>query len=165
MSVTYTTREARRLLGMRLLAQGRGVNDVARSLDVPQSTVSGWKARLAQDGPQAVKDRPRSGRPKRLTPEQVDQLREALDAGPLAAGYRTDLWTLPRIRQLIHDRFDVDFNVNYLGTFIKRLGYSRQKPATQARQQDPAEVERFRTQTWPEVLKKGSRGCCHSDAR
>jgi transposase len=151
----YHTREAQRLSGMRLLEQGLGVNEVARRLDVAHSTVSGWKRRLEDGGMAAVKDRPRSGRPPKLDETQRQQLIEILKAGPLAAGFSNDHWTLKRVASVIERELGIHFHPNYVGDLLHAIGYSPQKPMRRARQRNEKEIEEFRNQTWPEIKKKG----------
>src|ERR1035441_4841669 len=45
------------------------------------------------------------GRPSGLEEAQRRELMQALKAGALADGFPTDLWTLPRVGQLIERRF------------------------------------------------------------
>ncbi len=154
-TIKYHAREAQRLAGMRLLEQGLGVNDVARRLDVAHSTVSGWKRRLEDGGMAAVKDRPRSGRPPKLDDAQREQLIEILKAGPLAAGFSNDHWTLRRVASVIARELGVHFHPRYVGNLLHAIGYSPQKPMRRARQRNEKDIEEFHNQTWPNILKKG----------
>lgn len=88
--------ERRRLQAGRLL-QGVSKAEVARRLGVAPSTVTGWAQRLEQGGLEALKSRGRWGRRRGLDDAQRQALAEALKAGALAAGFATELWTLPRI--------------------------------------------------------------------
>jgi transposase len=142
---------------MRLLEHGQSVMEVAHSLGVAHSTVSGWKARLEADGAGAVKDKPRSGRPPKLSPPQREELVRCLEEGPLAHGYKSDLWTLPRVKRLIQERFGVSYHVNHLGELLRSLGFTPQRPARRSRQRDPEKVRQFREERWPEIKKKGRR--------
>ena len=155
--IRYTPQEAKRLAGMRLLERGQSVMQVSRALGTAHSTVSAWKVRLETEGPKAIKDKPRSGRPPKLDPAQRDELIQCLEGGALAHGYSSDLWTLPRVKRLIRDRFGVHFHVNSLGELLRSLGFSPQKPARRSRQRDSEKVKEFREVRWPKLKKRGPR--------
>ena len=89
--------ERRRLQAGRLLRKGVSKAEVARRLGVAPSTVTGWAQRLEQGGLEALKSRGRWGQRRGLDDAQRQALAEALKAGALAAGFATELWTLPRI--------------------------------------------------------------------
>ena len=52
-----------------------------------------------------------------------------LDAGPAAEGWADQCWTLPRIAEVVHERFGVDYTLPGLDLLLHRLGWSVQVPA------------------------------------
>ena len=52
--------------------------------------------------------------------------------GAKAAGFPTDLWTCPRVTQLIQARFGVRHHVDHISRFLHLLGWSPQKPQRRA---------------------------------
>ena len=103
--------EARRLEGGRLLRAGRLTHpQIALRLGVSLRTVRQW-ARQLREHPssdlKALRSRPRSGRPPRLSAAQWRATLKVLRKGALKAGYETDRWTLRRIRDLIRRQFGV----------------------------------------------------------
>lgn len=165
---TYTEREAVRLVGLRMLAEGRDGEEVEDVLHVCADTVGKWRRRLREAGgdPEAAAaDAPRCGRPQKLSATQKEDLKRILLAGAEAAGFDSDLWTLPRVRSVIHDRFGVDFHVDHLGRLLHRIGFSPQKPVLRAVQRDEESIREFRDETWPDLVKKGAHrtpSCCAS---
>ena len=161
-TVRYTKQEAIRSTGMKMLARGDRVCDVARALDVAQSTVSTWKLRVETRGADDIKDHARSGRPRFLTDEQRELLVEYLEQGAQRYGFSTDAWTLARVAKLISLKFDVEYHPNYLGDLLRTLGFTPQKPNTVARQRDQKAVQRFREKQWPSIKKGEAKECCHT---
>lgn len=150
--------EKRRLKGGKLLARGVAPSEVARRLGVARQTVAGWQRRLAKGGRDALK-RGELGRPRELDTGQERELGKVLMAGALAAGYPTELWTLPRIGKLIANRFGVKYSTGHLWHLLRRLGFSCQKPEKRATQRDETEITRWKRHTWPALKKKpGERG-------
>src|SRR2546430_2180225 len=93
--------EARRLDGARLLQRGVMPTEVARRLRGSRTAVWGGGQGLGAGGRRAVGKAPGTGRPPQLSEAEKKQLVEALEAGALAQGYATDLWTLARVGKLI----------------------------------------------------------------
>ncbi len=103
---------------------------------------------------EALRRRPAPGRPPRLTAEQRQQLPERLAQGAEANGFRGDVWTLPRVAQLIKDQFGVVYSSVHAGRLLRQLGWSRQEPVVRATQRKEAAIQEWQTERWP-VLKKG----------
>ena len=123
--------EKRRLKGAKLLARGVSKSDVAQQLGVARQTMAAWEQRLAEGGRKALK-RGELGRPRQLNAEQERELGKIIMTGALAAGFPTELWTLPRIGKVIAQRFGVEYSVGHLWHLLRRLGFSCQKPSTRA---------------------------------
>ena len=148
--------EARRMLAARLLQQAFGVSEVARLLGVSKGSVSGWKEKLDQGGVEALKAKPHPGRKPRLSKRQKEQVVKLLLRGARKAGYANDLWTCPRVADVIFRRFGVDYHPNHVGEVLRKLGWSWQKPEHRARERNPTAIARWRSAEWPRI-KKGDR--------
>lgn len=64
-----------------------------------------WERTRKENGVQSLERVEAPGRPQRLSEAQLKELAKVLKAGTLAAGYATEMWTLPRIGALIQGRF------------------------------------------------------------
>lgn len=64
------------------------------------------------------------GRPTKLDERRRRRLEELLLKGPLAAGFATDLWTCPRVAELIERNFEVAYHVDLVGRLLHELGRS-----------------------------------------
>jgi len=73
-------------------------------------------------------------------------------------GFPNELWTAGRVAQLIERTFGVHFHPNYLSTWLARRRISPQKPEKQARERDPAKIERWLANEAVEVKKKSLPG-------
>jgi transposase len=80
---------------------------------VSRQSVSRWASRVADGGQQALKATG-VGRPAQLGAEARGELVRLLKQGALAAGFATELWTLPRIRLLIARHLGVDYSEAHL---------------------------------------------------
>ena len=81
-------------------------------------------------------------------------MKQTLIKGARAAGFPTELWTLSRVKKVVEKEFDVTYHIGHLWRVLRELGFSAQKPAKRAREQDETAVETFRAKAWPAVKKK-----------
>ncbi len=149
--------ERRRRRGGRLLAAGVLQAEVARRVGVSRQSVSRWEKVRQDGGIEALRRAKRFGRPRRLSEGQCGELIRHLEAGALAAGFATELWTLPRIARLIEERFSVHLTEPSVWRLLGALGWSVQRPTGQARQRDERAIRTWKAKRWP-ALKKSRRG-------
>ena len=149
--------EQRRRLAAELLRRGIRPAEVARRVKSSRQSVMRWSRLLEENGLRSLRRADRVGRPPTLTDRQLEQLAKHLKAGSLAAGYATDMWTLPRIGALIEREFAVRLASSSVWRNLRRMGWSAQRPASRARQQNPMAVKQWKETRWPS-LKKPLRG-------
>jgi transposase len=146
--------EQRRRRAMTLLEQGLAPVIVARRLGVDRRSVRRWKAAVRRQGPGALAARRAPGRPPKLTARHRHRLEQSLLAGAQAAGFDSDLWTCPRVAQLIRQRFGIGYHVDHWGRLLRSLGWSPQRPERRARERDEEEIRRWIKAEWPRIKKK-----------
>jgi transposase len=129
--------EQRRKRGMRLLAADVWPAEVARRVGVSRQSVLRWSKLHAKGGMAALQRPKRFGRPPKLDDAQRAELIKALKAGALAAGFTSELWTLPRIGMLIKERFGVEFSQSSVWRTLQQMGWSVQRPTARI-DQEPA---------------------------
>jgi len=145
--------EQRRLRAVTFLQNGLQPVEIARKIEVDRRSVRRWKAAFLKDGLGAIRAKLLSGRPSKLDPAAKKTLEVTLLQGARAAGYATDLWTCPRVAQVIHKIFGVRYHVDHIGRFLHSLGWSPQKPQRRAIERDEAAIQRWVKATWPKVKK------------
>jgi transposase len=91
------------------------------------------------------------GRPLRLSDAQCEELAQQLKVGTLAVGFPTELWILPRISQLIEQRFVVRLTQPSVGRLLRAFGWSVQQPTGQARQRDEKVIRTWKAKGWLEL--------------
>jgi len=145
--------ERRRMRAIRLFEQGETQAAVARRLKVSRTTAMRWAQAWEEEGREGLRAAGRAGRKPRLSSDQLDVLEQALLQGPLAFGYATELWTLPRVAELIHRLTEVRYHPGHVWRVMRQLGWSLQKPTTRARERDEEAIQRWVKATWPAVKK------------
>lgn len=149
----FSAMEERRREAARLLRQGVSQAEVARRTAVSRQSVSRWAAMLEQEGLRGLHRAGRAGRKPRLDERQRQTLVRLLQRGPEAAGFPTGLWTVPRVAQLIDERFGVSYGNTRVWQVLRQLGFTPQRPAGKARQRDEAGIEAWKRKRWPRVKK------------
>jgi transposase len=71
--------------------------------------------------------------------------------GPLAQGYRTNLWTTARIAEIVERVFGVRYHPDQIGRLMHSLGWPPQKPERRALKHDEDEIERWKQKEWPRI--------------
>src|SRR4030042_4370852 len=120
--------EERRRSVAAFLKQKLSLHEIARRIGCHASSVRRWRNALQSGGQEALKAKPASGRPPRLTSKQKRQLVRLLIQGAMAHGYRTELWTTQRIADLIERHLGVRYHRNNVGNLLHQIGWSHQKP-------------------------------------
>jgi len=146
--------EVRRRLAVGMLAKGMSTRKVAELIGASESSVKRWKAAWKKGGVAALAAKPHPGRPPRLSSAQLRRLEKLLLRGPIAAGYSTDLWTCPRIAEVIVQRFGVRYHEAHVWKLLRKLGWSCQRPERRARERDEAAIRRWRERDWPRIKKE-----------
>lgn len=146
--------EAIRLRCVELWESGWSNSDIATALDRSVRTVQKWVKIARDQGIDSLKAKPHPGATPKLSDEQMQDLCNRLVAGALASGYSTDLWTCPRIAEMIFKVYGVTYHVDYLGQLLKSLGFSCQKPQRVAAERDQARISRWMTHDWERIKKR-----------
>ena len=165
------TRDARRLpqaaqeelrrRAVALVGEGRSQTEVAVILDVSRQSVSEWVRahRLGGDGAlSAGKRGRRPGEKTALLAWQQAQIAKAIcEKNPdqlLLPGF---LWTRALVCELIDRRFGIRVAEKTAGRYLRAWGFSPQKPARRALEQNPEIVARWLDERYPEIEARAYR--------
>jgi len=153
---TQTELEKRRRRAIQLLKKGQAsLSAIARWLGASKSSVSRWMKAYQEKGVKGLKPKTVPGRPPKLLPAQREKLNQLLLAGPLSSGYRTDLWTLQRVAQIIQKNFGVQYHPNHVWRLLLAMGWSCQKPERRALERNEKEIAHWKRYRWPHIKKRG----------
>ena len=116
--------EARRQRAIQMLADELSLNEIARRIGCNASSVMRWRDRWDALGDEGLKVRSSSGRPPKMNEQQKGELLQLLLQGPMAFGWRTDVWTTRRISTLIHKKFSIDYHFTHVARILHALDWS-----------------------------------------
>jgi transposase len=152
--------ERRRRRAVSLLEQGESPAVVARILGVTRSSLHRWR-RMARHS-QGLDAKSASGAKRRLTDAQLSELEGLLNQGAPAHGFPNELWTAARVAQVIRRHFGVSYHPDYVLRLLRRrLDWTCHKPQRRARQRNDKEVERWKADEFPRILREAWRRHAH----
>jgi len=128
--------------------------DIAVAMGVTKGAVSQWLKRAREGGIDALRHCKAPGASPRLTPEQRAQLPQLLAQGAQSLGFPGDLWTLPRVTEVVRREFGVSYDPSQVSRILKLCGWSRQKPLRRATQRNEEAIQRWKEERWPELKKR-----------
>ncbi|MFZ0887836.1 MAG: winged helix-turn-helix domain-containing protein [Candidatus Binataceae bacterium] len=146
--------ERRRQRAIGLLKEGHAPVEVARMVGVDRRSVRRWNAVYRVEGAGGLAARPVPGRPSKLTARQRAQLEGIVLRGAGASGFESDLWSCPRVAQVIARRFGIGYHVDHIGRLLRSLGWTPQRPSRRALERNEEGIQRWIKQDWPRIKKK-----------
>lgn len=150
--------EWRRFRAWELHEAGWSQARIAEALGVTGGAVSQWFKKVREAGLGALRSRrEESGRRPGLTDEDLAHLAACLKQGPEAYGFRGEVWTQPRVREVIRKAFDITYTPRHVGRLLQKMGWTRQKPAERADQRDEDAVTEWCAETLPALKKRPPR--------
>ena len=152
--------ERRRRRAVELLEQGEAPAVVARILGVRPTSLRRWR-RLARQA-EGLTAKPVRGARRRLTDLQLGELEQLLRQGPTRHGFPNELWTSARVAQIIRRHFGVRYHKDYVRRLLRRrLNWTSHKPQRRARERNDKEVERWKADEYPRILRAAFRRGAH----
>jgi transposase len=153
--------EALRLRALHARQLGYAVGDIAAILGVREETVSRWCSRYARGGQEALPG-DRTGRPigsgRRLTGDQGRAIQQAIETqAPQKLGIDSALWTRQAVRELIEQQVGIRLPIRTVGEYLRRWGFTPQKPVRKAYKQDPEAVAEWLARTYPEIERRAAK--------
>jgi len=145
--------EHRRCLAVRRVLEGFSTEEVAEFLDVDARSVRRWWAIFAREGWTGLLAQPIAGRPGKLTRTQEKIVLRWLGDSPSEFDFPTELWTAERVAKLIRQEWNISFNPRYLPRWLKRRGFSPQKPERVPRERNDELIAGWVRADWPRIKK------------
>lgn len=150
--------ERRRRLAVARLNADYTQQEVADFFGVDIRSVQRWAKAYREHGAAGLKAKPHPGRTPTLDAEQEREVLSWFSRSPREFGFPTDLWSAPRVTQLIQRVFHKKFHPHYVNQWLAERRITSQKPERQARERDDREARRWLREEWPRIKKVRSGG-------
>lgn len=146
---------------IRLRKKGYPNKEVAAILDVSAEHCSRIWSAYQKNGNKAVKLRKRGskrGDRRTLSKEQELEIRRTIvDKSPDQLKFSWALWTRQAIQELIARRYKIKMPMTTIADYLKRWGFTAQRPTKKAWQQDSKRVAIWLEEEYPSVSRRAGR--------
>lgn len=151
-------RHERRVQVIRLRKAGRTYDEIAAQTGLSRTGVFNICKRHEAGGAKPLKDAPggRKVGDKRLLDAQREATVRRLiaDKTPDQLKMPYALWTRAAVGQLVEQRFGIRLPVRTVGLYLKRWGFTPQKPMKKAYEQSPAAVKKWLDEEYPVIAAR-----------
>ena len=140
---------------VKLFLIGKNPTDISKDLGVSRQSVYNWVKKHSESGASGLKIHKR-GRPKgtQLQPWQSAQIVNIIKSYcPDELSMPFFLWTREVVGLLIQDKFKIKLSKWTVGRYLAKWGFSPQKPARRAIEQNPKAIERWFEIEYPAIQK------------
>jgi len=116
--------QSRRLLSLAAVRDGKDRGEAAKIGGMDRQTLRDWVHRFNAAGPEGLFDKWTDGPKSRLSAEQLAELAKIVEAGPDREKDGVVRWRRLDLKRVIAEKFSVEFHERYVGTLLKKLGFS-----------------------------------------
>lgn len=152
------TLETLRTQAIRLRQEGMTFVEIGKIIGVRRNTVSAWWKAYEEEGKKGLKVKKRgrrAGDNRTLSAEQEKEIQRLIvDKAPNQYKLNFALWTREAVRNLIHDQWGLQMPIRTVGEYLKRWGFTPQKPLKRAYERRPAEVRRWLDEAYPVIAAR-----------
>jgi transposase len=117
---TKDVRVFRRAQAVREVVKGRRVKAVSTSFAFTYSALRKWIGRFVHEGPQGLVDRPRPGRPRKVTEAVSTCILHLVDQDPVAHGALSSQWNCRELGTAVAHHTGVKLHPDTIRGVLKR---------------------------------------------
>jgi transposase len=157
-------REQVRMQAVEMFEQRVPAAEIAARLRVTARSVCRWRQAWLAGGAAGLASKGQAAR-CRLDEAQLAELETVLEAGPLAAGFSDQRWTLARVGGLIEKKFGMHYTLPGVWYLLRRLGWTCQMGARRAIERDDGAIEVWKKETWSRAGRRRRPSAAGSSSR
>jgi transposase len=154
-TVDSKTRTVIRNRALQQIQQGVKKKVVALNYGVNVNTITSWVKKHNSKGSKGLVDNKRgvkSEKKKLLSSgQEKDVQKMILDTMPDQLKLPYSLWTRKAVMELIEREFGIKMAINTTGDYLRKWGFTPQKPKKRAYEQNPKQVQKWLEQEYPAI--------------
>jgi transposase len=158
-SISSSAQEHLRQIAVKAVLDGKKQKEVALVLGLTPETICRWVKAYRLQGQGALKSK-QKGRPlggKLKTWQAAQIAKTVIDHHPEQLKLPFYLWTREAVALLIKRRFGLQLSVWTVGRYLKRWGFTPQKPARRAWEQNPEQVRQWLEKEYPTIRRQAQK--------
>lgn len=156
-SLSAETQEDIRIKAIQAVLAGSKQVEVAKMFGVTRQAVGKWYKKYKEEGFKLLKAK-KQGKPKsegKLKPWQCAQIAKiVIDRNPEQLKLPFSLWTREAVANLIKNKFGITLSRWTVGRYLKKWGFTPQKPLKKAYEQDSKTVDKWLKENYPTIKEK-----------
>jgi transposase len=154
-TVDSKTRTVIRKRALQQIQQGVKKKVVALNYGVNVNTITSWVKKHNSKGSKGLVDNKRGvkSEEKKLlsSGQEKDVQKMILDTMPDQLKLPYSLWTRKAVMELIEREFGIKMAINTTGDYLRKWGFTPQKPKKRAYEQNPKQVQKWLEQEYPAI--------------
>jgi transposase len=156
--LSIDAQEERRKTIVRMRKQGKKLWEIEEAVSLSRTAVCKALKTYREGGWKALRGKKRGtlkGQNRHLTSDQERRIKaKIIDRRPEQLKLDFALWTRGAVRQLILLECEIDMPIRTVGEYLKRWGFTPQKPVKFAYERQPEKVKEWMDNTFPEIREK-----------
>ena len=151
-------KEAMRTLAISMYNKNITQKDISLFLGVRTNTISDWVKLYKQHGKKGLKEVKR-GRKKGYgkllsSAQELEVQKMIIDKMPDQLKLPYALWTRKAIKDLIKRTYKIDIAIRTMGDYLKRWGFTPQKPKKKAYEQNSKAINKWLKYEYPKIMQQ-----------
>ena len=150
-----------RLVAVNAVSRGISQREAAKIFGVTYQIVCEWVKRSRNSGNKSLIGDKRGrlfGEKRLLQQEEENKICNIIkDKFPDDFNINSSLWTRKSIRLLISQELNFDLPLSTIGEYLRRWGFSAQKPKKQAYEQQPEKIQEWLSNEYPKIEQKAKK--------
>lgn len=126
MSSSNETKYLFRVFAVNMVLSGTPASQVGASAGYSKAAVTNWVKTVDEKGFEALRVQQRSGRPSKLSEQQLEEIDAVLQTDP--KDHDLKVWDGPSLSSYIKSHYNVDIGVRQCQRLFRNLGYSHIRP-------------------------------------
>ena len=145
----------------RLRQDGRTWDEIAAIVGVSRWTLMSWARRFGVGAERELGEVASARRGRRFgqgrtlsLADEVGLREQRIGALPTALGLPHALWSRRAVQEAVKAKFALDMPIRTVGEYLRRWGFTPQRPARRAIEQRPEEVQRWLQVDYPALVER-----------
>lgn len=109
-----------------LMLSGFSAKELAKYCGESERTLQSWLKKVDEQGWETLISKKQTGRPSRLSNQQLEEIRIAVQADPEQSGY--NVWDGPTLSDYIKSQYGIEYGVRASQYLLHRMGFSLIRP-------------------------------------
>jgi len=143
---------------IKLIKSGRKKGEVAEIIGVRNASISEWWKNYKENGFRGLSTKKRgvkSEDKKLLSTKQEQEIQKMIiDTMPDQLKLDYALWTRKAVKELVEREFGVVLAINTMGDYLRKWGFTPQKPKKMAYEQCSKKVQKWLGEEYPAIQKR-----------